>query len=74
MGHVDQTAQPVETPQDPEVGRYESFKLVPFAKSTKLQLRTVRQDGESDADWIYRTANLYRQACRSFGIAGDLTS
>jgi hypothetical protein len=74
MPTVEQAEQPATVPYDPEMGRWESFKLVPFSKETKLQLRTVRQDGESDADWIYRTANLYRQACRSFGIAGDLLS
>lgn len=74
MATVNQAEQETVTqvPYDPEVGRYESIKLVPFAKATKLQIRTVRREGESDFDWIIRTRNTYRKACYEIGVESDL--
>jgi hypothetical protein len=47
MGTVDQTAQPQETPQDPEVGRYECVpgRNKPAPEGYSLEMRGGRQRG-----------------------------
>lgn len=59
-------------PVDPDNSPWESIKIVPFAKGSKLQVRTVRQPGESDSAWILRHKNLYLNACREMGVQNDL--
>lgn len=57
----------MQQPPADDAGKHESIKVERNSKGYNWAIRLVKQEGQTDADWLRRLADLNREMQRQYG-------